>query len=290
MQRRVLLPREALIAGLLASCSPPAPLVAEDLPAPQRRFVVGNEARHDLFAGTLTGRGGGFMCVGGDHCYTLLALASADVTILVDHDPRVIELHHELGRRLVAADPPALLADLTNPPAASLTESWPTITEHLRRVAARDSTWLSDPVLYARLRERWQTRAVHPVVGDLAGDRTLASIAAFARARDLEFTAIYLSNAEETLTDRGALRRNLAALPRTANSVLLRTFYLPDWPAADGLWSYQVHSLADYLAHAGDPPAALATILADARARGALFVDASQPAFSTISGADRMSP
>lgn len=288
MQRVVL--RQAVIAALLAGCGPPAPLVAEDLPAPQRRFIVGNEARHDLFARTLADRGGALMCVGGDHCYTLLALASADVTVLVDHDPRVIALHHELGRRLGAADPPALLADLTNPPAASLTESWPTITEHLRRVAARDSTWLSDPVLYARLRERWRTGAVHPVVGDLVGDRTLASIAAFARARDLEFTAIYLSNAEETLQGRGRLRGNLANLPHTADCVLLRTFYLPDWPAADGLWSYQVHSLADYLAHAGDPPAELAMIIADARGRGALRVDPRQPAFSTISSADRTSP
>lgn len=268
-----------MIAALLLGCGPPAPLVAEDLPAPQRRFIVGNEARHDLFAPTLTGRGGAFLCVGGDHCYTLLALASADVAVLLDHDPRVIELHHELGRRLAAADPAAFLASLGTP-AAGLTESWPIITDHLHRVAERRSTWLSDPVLYARLRERWHV--VHPVVGDLAGEQTLPSIAAFVRTRDHTFTAIYLSNAEETLTDRGRLRRNLAALPRSADCVLMRTFYLPDWPAADGLWSYQVHSLSDYLLHAGDPPAEMATIVADARARGVLHIDASQPAFSIV--------
>jgi hypothetical protein len=80
-----------------------------------RRFVVGNEGRHDLFGEALAGRGGALLCVGGDHCYTLLALAGPRHAYLIDHDRRVIELHAELGARVLgAADADALLADLPN--------------------------------------------------------------------------------------------------------------------------------------------------------------------------------
>lgn len=274
-----------MIGGLLlGACGEPAALQAEDLPAPARRFVVGNEGRHDLFGEALAGRGGALLCVGGDHCYTLLALAGAEAAYLIDHDRRVIELHAELGARVIdAPDADELLAGLAAPPTqVSLAAAWPAVTDHLRRVAARPSTWLSDPVLYARSREAWRTGAVHPLLGDLAGDRAMASIARSARDRGLFFTAIYLSNAEETLVERGALRRNLAGLPRAPGSVLLRTFFLPDWPAADGLWSYQVHGVEHYLARAGDPPMDLAAIVADARARGELRVDREQPGLSTI--------
>lgn len=270
------------LALAAAGCGAPPPLVAETVAVPERRFAVGNEARHDLFAPILAGRGGGFVCVGGDHCYTLLALAEADWAVLLDHDPRVVALHHELGRR-VADDASALLAGLDTPPAdPELAARWQQICEHLRRVAGRESTWLGDPSLYTRVRSRWQAGAVIPLLGDLAGDIALSSIAANARARGIEFTAVYLSNAEETITDRGRLRRNLAALPRSPDGVLLRTFFLPDWPAADGLWSYQIHTFERYLARAGDPPAELAVIVADARARGELHVDPAEPALSTI--------
>lgn len=269
---------------LLVACGEPAALQAEDLPAPARRFVVGNEGRHDLFGEALAGRGGALLCVGGDHCYTLLALAGAEAAYLLDHDRRVVDLHAELGARVVAAaDADALLAGLAAPPEqATLAAAWPAVTDHLRRVAARPSTWLSEPVLYARSRAVWRTGAVHPLLGDLAGERAMASIARVARDRGVVFTAVYLSNAEETLDDRRGLRRNLAGLPRAPDSALLRTFYLPDWPAADGLWSYQIHDLGHYLARAGDPPGDLAAIVDDARDRGELRVHHGQPGLSTI--------
>jgi hypothetical protein len=98
VQRRLL----QVIGGLLlVACGEPAALQAEDLPAPARRFVVGNEGRHDLFGEALAGRGGALLCVGGDHCYTLLALAGAEAAYLLDHDRRVVDLHAELGARVV---------------------------------------------------------------------------------------------------------------------------------------------------------------------------------------------
>jgi hypothetical protein len=272
------------LAGCGAPDRPPA-LDAEELAAPERRFVVGNEGRHDVFAAALAGRGGAALCVGGDHCYTIAALAGADRLFVVDHDARVIAVHRELGARVAAAaTAEELLAGLAAAPVdAELAAAWPVVREHLGgRVAARAGTWLSDPVLYARSHALWRSGAVHAVVGDLAGARAMASVARAAREGGYEFTAVYLSNVEETIADRGRLRANLAELPRAAGSALLRTFYLEDWAAADGLWSYQVHALDHYLERAGDPPMGLAEILADAASRGELRVDAGQPGLSFV--------
>jgi hypothetical protein len=267
----------ALLAG--PACGPPG-LIDEPLPAPARRFLVGNESRHDLFATTLAGRRGALVCVGGDHCYTLAALADAERLYIIDHDPRVIALHAELGARIAAAaDPTELLAGLSRPPTGELAGSWTAVTDHLRRVATRRRSWLADPGLHARVHRLSTNSAIEAVVGDVAGDRTMASIARSAQAQGLPITAVYLSNVEETLPDRHALRANLAALPRSPDAVLLRTLFREDWPAADGLWSYQAHVLADVLN--SDAPT-LAAVIAEAEQRGALRIDSAVRGFSTI--------
>lgn len=267
------------LAALLA-CAPAAPaLVDEALPAPARRFLIGNETAHALFARELAGRRGAFLGVGGDACYTLMALADSERAYLLDHDPQVVALHRALGPRIAATpDPEQFLTALTAPPGPELAASWPAVTAHLRRVAARPHTWLSDPELYARVHRLWQTGAVSPVLGDLGGTRAMPTIAAHA---GLPFTVVYLSNVEETLTDRHRLDENLAALPRDPNALLLRTLHRPDWPAAD-LWSYQSHNLTALLARDRDTLTDLPAIVDDAAARGALVFTPQAPAHSTI--------
>lgn len=263
----------ACLVGLVAGCGAPA-LEAEELPAPTRRFLVGNEGRHELFAPALAGRGGALLCVGGDHCYTLAALAGAERLYVVDHDRRVVDLHAELAGRIAAADSPAaLLAGLSRAPAGDLARRWAIVADHLRGVAGRRRSWLADAELYARVRGLWAEGRVEAVVGDVAGARAMPSIARAARARGLVFTAVYLSNVEETLADRAGLRRNLEALPRSPDAALLRTFFDAAVPAADGLWSYQVEALAGYLARSGAPRP------------GAMRVDPREPGLSTIAEA-----
>lgn len=227
--------------------------VDEPLPDAAAHYLVGNESRHDLFAAAIADRGGAYLGVGGDQNYTLIAVAGAELAFLLDRDPAIAALHRELGRRIVAAlDPEALLrglSDPADPPPAALARSWPALVVHLRRVAARardgrPTTWLSDPVLYARLRERWRSGAIHVVVGDLAGDVAMPTIAAAAASRGRAFAVVYLSNAEEAIAEPARLAANLRALPRSGGAVLLRTSGRPDVPAADGLWSYEVAPLA----------------------------------------------
>ncbi len=272
----------ALLAALLA-CTPAAPaLVDEALPAPTRRFLIGNETAHALFASELASRRGAFLGVGGDACYTLMALAHSERAYLLDHDPQVVALHRTLGPRIAAAaDPGQFLAALATPPGPELAAAWPTIAAHLRRVAARPRTWLSDPELYTRAHRLWQTGAVQTVLGDLGGARAMPTIAAHAAHAGLRFTVVYLSNVEETLSDRGPLDDNLAALPRDPDALVLRTLHRPDWPAAD-LWSYQSHHLAALLARDRDTLRDLPAIVEDAAARGALTFTPGSAAHSTI--------
>ncbi|MBK7826435.1 hypothetical protein [Nannocystis sp.] len=271
----------ALVDEALPAPAPPA-LVDEALPAPARRFLVGNETAHDLFARELAGRRGALLGVGGDACYTLMALADSERAYLLDHDPQVVALHRALGPRIAATpDPEQFLAALTTPPNPELAASWPAITAHLRRVAARPHTWLSDPGLYARVHRLWQTGAVSPVLGDLGGALAMPTIAAHAAHAGLTFTVVYLSNVEESLPDRRRLDENLAALPRDPDALVLRTLHRPDWPAAD-LWSYQSHALTALLARDRDRLGDLAAILADAATRGALTFTPQAPAHSTI--------
>jgi hypothetical protein len=250
----------ALLA--LALLAPPADLraqwfaepVDEPLPDAAAHYLVGNESRHDVFAAAIADRGGAYLGVGGDQNYTLIAAAGCELAFLLDRDPAIAALHRELGRRIVAApDAGALLrglSDPADPPPAALARSWPALVVHLHRVAARrhdgrPTTWLSDPVLYARLRDRWRRGAILIVVGDLAGDLAMPTIAAAAASRGRAFVVVYLSNAEEGLTEPERLAANLRALPRADGAVLLHTSSRPDVPAIDGLWSYEVAPLAE---------------------------------------------
>lgn len=227
--------------------------VDEPLPDAAAHYLVGNESRHDLFSAAIAERGGAYLGVGGEQNYTLIAVAGSELAFLLDRDPAIAALHDELGRRIVAAADPDVflrgLVDPADPPPPALARSWPPLVDHLRRVAARaqngrPTTWLSDPVLYARLRDRWRRGAIHVVVGDLAGDVAMPTIAAAAASRGRPFAVVYLSNAEEGLADLARLANNLRALPCLSGAVLLRTSGRPDVPAVDGLWSYEVVPLA----------------------------------------------
>lgn len=229
---------------------------ALDEPAPPvaTHFLVSNEARHDRFAPALAGRGGAYLGVGGDANYTLIAVSGAERAYLLDHDAKVLALHRELGRRILAAATPAAflsgLRDEADRPSVALADAWPAVVRHLERTAERrvrglPTTWLGDPAMYAVIRDRWRRGAVELVLGDLAGEVALPSIAAAAASRGLRFAAVYLSNAEETLSARGRLLDNLRGLPRDERGVLLRTSSDEREPAIDGLWSYRVQPLGD---------------------------------------------
>lgn len=69
---------------------------------------------------------------------------------------------------------------------------------------------------------------VIPVTGDLAGARALPAVGAWLRARGETVSALYTSNAEDYVMRGGgfpAFARSVAALPRDAKSVIIRSYF-----------------------------------------------------------------
>ena len=79
---------------------------------------------------------------------------------------------------------------------------------------------------YGVVRDLHSKNLIVPVVGDFAGDKALAGIAAYLRERDAIVDVFYLSNVERYLWDpgtQGAFYANAARLPHDAASVFVRS-------------------------------------------------------------------
>jgi hypothetical protein len=72
-------------------------------------------------------------------------------------------------------------------------------------------------------------RRIVPVVGDLSGERAMPAIARFLAERGLAVSAFYTSNVEQYLLRDGTFERfarNVAALPRARDAVIIRSYFL----------------------------------------------------------------
>ena len=98
-------------------------------------------------------------------------------------------------------------------------------------VTARDSSgkqsgFLASEDAFQYVKRMHEENRVIPVVGNLAGDRALRGIAAYARKRELRLSAFYTSNVEQYLSRDGDLPKfaeNLKAFPRDDKSVIIRS-------------------------------------------------------------------
>ena len=80
---------------------------------------------------------------------------------------------------------------------------------------------------YRVLRDMHQRNLIVPVVGNFAGDKALASVGNFVRARNATVSAFYLSNVEQYLFRQGdewsRFYTNVSKLPLEANSTFIRS-------------------------------------------------------------------
>ncbi|MGB1016148.1 MAG: hypothetical protein ACPG4T_18580 [Nannocystaceae bacterium] len=277
----------------------------DQLSPTDRHFLVGNETRQDIFYPYIRGQGGSYLGVGSEQNYSLIAASSASLAFIIDIDERVLDYHRMLIGFIRASPNPASLrsrfleGELTRVKAILAAENltaqhlalWraihPRISMHLQDVARRPySTWLSDHKMYQHIRELCLSDRIVVLPGDLQGASTMRTIARITRKRSTTFRTIYLSNAEESLTKRADFAANLGRFTDSRARVL-RTFYRPDWDAADGLWSYQVHQLSD-LNHRlqARPEQVLAQLIDAAHRDGLLDVVVPHGAVTTI-GLDR---
>lgn len=243
---------------------------------PLEHFTVSNEYRHDLWFPFVRDRGGAYVGVASDQNYTLIAAARSEVAFLVDLDRQVVDLHRIYAALIAAApDPEAFLA-LFEPRARKAARAAiaaglagdtrgqrsrmqelfevqrESLAVYLQRVREEQTgSWLADPGAYTYVREMFAAGRIRVLQGNLTGKTTMADIAAATRALALPVTVLYLSNAEDYLfyTDRFAA--NVAALPATEDSALLRTIHdrFTGWDSAgdgDARWHYQVQALTDF--------------------------------------------
>lgn len=246
----------------------------------ETHYIQSNETRHDLFFPYIAGIGGAYMGVGSDQNYTMAAKAQAEVMFLMDIDTRVVDLHRMYAVFIPAAESPdALLrrwdaehraeneaelekglGDLAPLHRQRILRGYrngrETVFRHLQRVIGRKhnsaaSSWLSDPELYAHIRLLYRTGRVRIMVGNLAGEASVGTVAAASRTLGLPVRVVYFSNAEEYFKYGKAFIRSIQALDGDERSMVLRTIYSKDWEHAD-LWAYQVQPLRDFQTRLSD--------------------------------------
>lgn len=229
-----------------------------------------NERRHDLWYPSIAGRGGAFLGVGSDQCYSLAAAQGAEAIFLVDYDPVVSRIHRALGALIRGCENAACLRERLTPQAeetsartiaAELGTGWeaqqvvrtfrahrPLLARRIDRLSREDDTWVSRPEWYAHIQRAFAGGRVVARTADLRGTSTIRAMAEVARRERLRFEVLYLSNAEEYFSYNEPFVQNLEALPAD-DAIVLRT--LRDRRLArapgDGAWHYGVQPLADLL-------------------------------------------
>jgi hypothetical protein len=107
---------------------------------------------------------------------------------------------------------------------------YPTYRDLLRETDAggRQANYLASEDAFQFVKGLEGRDLVIPVVGDLSGPSAIAAIARTLAGRHERLSAFYVSNVEFYLFSDGAFPRfiaNLGRLPRTANSVLIRSIF-----------------------------------------------------------------
>jgi hypothetical protein len=107
---------------------------------------------------------------------------------------------------------------------------YPTYRDMLRDVepSGRHGNYLASEDAFQFLKTLEGKDLVIPVVGDLSGPSAVAAIARALDARQQRLSAFYVSNVEFYLFSDGSFPRflaNLGRLPRTPNSVLIRSIF-----------------------------------------------------------------
>ena len=246
-----------------------------DLPRPEISYVMSNESRHDLWFPYIDGVGGAYVGVGSDTNYTLMGYARSEVVFLVDHDPRIVDVHRIYEILIKASDEPETLlrhferdqreatialieaatAGLPAERQRDLVRTYRAYRETLRRYLSKirvrrhkgcPSTWLSNPSIYEHVRTLYQQGRVRILPGDLRGKTTLPTVITAVRALDMPVKVLYLSNAEQYFAYTKNVRINLGTLPAASGGVVLRTIFQAPWEHADGFWAYQVQDIEDF--------------------------------------------
>jgi hypothetical protein len=95
--------------------------------------------------------------------------------------------------------------------------------------AGRQISYLADEKAFQFVRTMQINDRIIPVVGNVAGDKAVKAIGAYAAERGLNVSAFYLSNVEQYLMGRDGgfdeYAKNVRTLPHDSTSVIIRSFF-----------------------------------------------------------------
>lgn len=119
-----------------------------------------------------------------------------------------------------------------------------------RDMEGKEASYLAREADFKIVKDLQRRNSIVPVVGDLGGTKALTAIGAYMKQRGDKLSAFYSSNAEDYVLRDGnfaTFARSIAALPRDANSVFIRSYFgggnHPE--AVSGYYSTQLLQKAD---------------------------------------------
>ncbi len=234
-------------------------------PIEGQRYLRSNETELQLYGPYIKGLGGGYVGVGADQNYTLMAMARSRYVWLMDYDPFVTRLHW-IYRALILESPTADdFIKTWNQPAQmkALLHKHYGGTERLpyleflykryrkflkpyhrwtrkRRRGGQGTTWLSNATYYRRVRTMWQEGRIQALSGDLHGKKVFSGICAAARRLKASIRIVYLSNAEMYLPYSSGFMANMNRVPWDEKTLLVRTVRHNKYPMRTDRWHYNI--------------------------------------------------
>ncbi|MFH1438294.1 MAG: SUMF1/EgtB/PvdO family nonheme iron enzyme [Pseudomonadota bacterium] len=241
----------------------------------ERHYVHSNESAHFLFFPFIENLGGGYVGIGSDQNYTMIAKSRPELAWIFDYD-ETVTLIHGAHRALIleAGSPEEFLGlwekDSVQKAAAAirkhaagsgrLDEIEKTYMHYRENVHAYFSatmkksesgktiTWLTDPESYAFVKKMYAADRIRAMTGDLLGERALPGIGETAKKLGVTIRVIYFTNAEEFIFYRKNFVNGFKSFPVDDKSVILRTLHSKKgYEDADHKWHYNVHGVRDFL-------------------------------------------
>lgn len=236
-------------------------------------YLTTNEPDQHLWEPFVRNVGGGYVGIGADQNYSLLAAAKSRYAWLFDYDPMVVRLHQVL-RAVILASPaakdfveafaPGNYQKTREVIAAAVTaeekESVLRVLQGSRELLYEDYgkrlkraegprksyDWLGNPSSYRYVRLMYQQGRIAALKGNLLTDKIMPSIARSARSLGVTVRVFYTSNADDQWKMTPQFKANVVGLPFDERSVWLRTVYPREKQRTKVLpWDYVVHAGLD---------------------------------------------
>jgi len=240
----------------------------------ERHYYHSNENAHEFFFPFIKNTGGGYLGVGADQNYTLIAIARPDLAWIVDYDSVVIDLHKIHKLLILHSDNPdefinywkeenkdktinlikesfdeKLASHLTN----IFIKSRPSLSHYFeilrtKKRGNKPVSWLSDIEMFDFIKKMFIAGRIRTMLGNLVGERALKGIGNTARELGVTIRTIYLTNVEEFIRYDSNFKEWIKAIPVDSKSVILRTACsYQGFEKGDYRWHYNIQSTESFL-------------------------------------------